>query len=237
MRSLFLCLLIACPSADKGSNPGEGEGEGEHSGEGEGEGEPLPTVGSGVLLYNGSGGGAYDIYEEDLVALYESADIPVTLTDTIPADFEADHGVLILLSPSGFDDTLVSAGQTLLAGGGRLVVVTEHGGFGDHEGAAEYLARLGSTLVPVERSITGELDLELSSLAPLTDGVSAMTLFYAAEVEPGEGAAVGVYEDATVIAAEEVDQGQVVVVCDGSVFGYVLEEADNTSFVLNLASL
>jgi hypothetical protein len=91
------------------------------------------SVGEGVFLYNGAGGGAYDIYEADVAALFSAAGISVTVGATIPAGLVDDYGTLILMSPTtGYADSLTKAGVGLLARGGRVVVVTEHSGYADH---------------------------------------------------------------------------------------------------------
>ena len=130
----------------------------------------------------------------------------------------------------------VAPAQALLARGGTVVVVTEHSGYGDHAGATAYLADLGCTLASLGGLRSGTQALSVGTVAGVTDGVAALTLFYGAEIDLGaDGVAVATYDDgAPAIGTEQVGAGRVVLVPDGSFFGYVLDEADNRTLLLNL---
>jgi hypothetical protein len=92
--------------------------------------------------------------------------------------------------------------------------------------------------VPYEAKHSGNVTPVVTSVSPLTEGVSSLALYYTAAVDPGKGQAVATEDGGdVVIAYETVGRGDAVVICDGSFFGYVLNSADNSTFVPNLATL
>lgn len=237
---MLLLLLIACtPPAEKPEADTDAEADADTDADADADTDADSDVGPGVLLYNGNGGGAYDIYEDDLVALYADAGIDATVSSEVPSGLADTYGLLVLLSPTGgFPADAVDEGQALLARGGRVVVVTEHSGYGDHEGASAFLADLGSTLRSVYAQRTGTQVLGIDAVPPLTEGVSSLELYYCADVDVGRGEALGVRADGEPgIGWEAVDRGDVVLVPDGSLFGYALGNADNARFVRNLAAI
>jgi hypothetical protein len=200
-----------------------------------------PTVGDGVFLYTGAGGDNYDTDAEAVEALYAGAGVKVSRSETIAGDITADHGCLVLLNPSqALPAAVGDAAQALIDGGGRVVFQTEHSGYGGHDVANALLADLGATIRSVEDSQSGWPELTLTPAAPLTDGVSSLAPFFVARVDLGAaGQPLATIEggDWVVIGHESVGNGEVVVVGDGSMFGYSLDEADNQTFILNFAAL
>ncbi|MCA9660005.1 MAG: hypothetical protein KC486_16800 [Myxococcales bacterium] len=198
-----------------------------------------PTVGDGVFLYTGAGGDNYDTDAAAVEALYAGAGVKVTRSETIAGDITADHGCLVLLNPSqALPAAVGDAAQALLDGGGRVVFQTEHSGYGGHDVANALLADLGATIRSVEESESGWPELTLTPAPPLTDGVSELAPFYVARVDLGAGGApIATIQgsDWVVIGRESVGHGEVVIVGDGSMFGYSLDDADNRAFILNFA--
>jgi hypothetical protein len=199
-----------------------------------------PTVGDGVFLYTGSGGDNYDTDAAALESLYTNAGIPVTRSDVIDGDVSAEHGCLVLLNPrDSLPAQVVDAAQAMVDGGGRVVFQTEHSGYGGHEIANAVLEGLGSSLRSLPESRSGWAMVDIAAAPPLTDGVGELSPFFVARVEVGAGEAIATLtgEDWVVIARESVSEGEVVVVTDGSMFGYSLDSGDNERFILNFAEL
>lgn len=200
----------------------------------------VPTVGDGVFLYTGSGGDNYDTDAAALESLYTNAGIPVTRSDVIDGDVSEEHGCLVLLNPrDSLPPQVVDAAQAMVDGGGRVVFQTEHSGYGGHEIANAVLEGLGSSLRSLPESRSGWATVDIASAPPLTDGVGELSPFFVARVEVGAGEAIATLtgEDWVVIARESVGEGEVVVVTDGSMFGYSLDSGDNERFILNFAEL
>lgn len=198
-----------------------------------------PTVGDGVYLYTGAGGDNYDTDAEALEALYAGAGIAVTRSETIAGDISADYGCLVLLNPrDALPAAVGDAAQALLDGGGRVVFQTEHSSYGGHDVANALLGELGASMRSIDDSQSGWPDLTLGAAPPLTDGVSALAPFFVARVDLGaSGEAIATIQgsDWVVMGRESVGHGEVVIVGDGSMFGYSLDEADNQTFMLNFA--
>lgn len=71
----------------------------------------------------------------------------------------------------------------------------------------------------------------------LLAGVSALSVFYSASIEIGDGLAVGTTDDGEVsIAYEQIGTGDIVFVADGSFFGYSISDDDNSRFLQNLGT-
>jgi hypothetical protein len=196
------------------------------------------TVGDGVLLYTGSGGNNWDTDADAVRAAYEGAGVEAAVSADIPADLTDTYGILVLLNPTeALPADVTLAAEAVIAGGGRVVLQTEHSGYGGHDQANRVLEAIGSTMTAVEDSQAGELTLALTPVPPLTDGVDEIVPFYAARVDVGEGVALGrLADDFVVIGYERVGNGDAVVIADGSMFGYSLDRADNERFIVNLAS-
>ncbi|HND31431.1 MAG TPA: hypothetical protein PLA94_15625 [Myxococcota bacterium] len=197
--------------------------------------EDLPPAGDAVLLYIGNGGGAYDISAESLLALYEDAGVAAEISDKVPTDLADRYGTILLLSPtSGFPDA--APARELLQRGGTVLVAVEHGGYGDWAGATTWLGEIGSSMEALGGSTGGTVDLAITSVGSATKGVSSLLIFYYGDIDVGDGVALGTREDDEPgIGWEEVGAGQVILVPDGSMFGYSLDQADNRRFLKNLA--
>ncbi len=199
----------------------------------------MPSVGEGVFLYTGAGGNNYDTDAVALEMLYDAAGIGVTRSDVVTGDLTAEHGCLVLLNPkSDLPPEVHEAAQAMVDGGGRVVFQTEHSGYGGHDIANALLEEMGSSLLSLPESRGGWAMVDLASAPPLTDGISELSPFFVARVDIGSGEAIATLsgEEWVVIARESVSQGEVVIVGDGSMFGYSLSHGDNKQFILNFAA-
>jgi hypothetical protein len=208
--------------------------------------DEAPPPGAGVFLYTGAGGGGpgTDLFVDAVEALLSGGGVETLVGDALPAGFADDYGVLVLMNPmdsipSGVGD----AAQELLDRGGRVVIVMEHcknGCWGNAEADNALIERLGGTMV---LSGEGGATLEMTSLVvtpvpPLTDGVGEIVVYYSGSVDAGDGVALGVVDGGdAVVGYEALGAGDLVVVADSSMFGYVMDAGDNERFVLNLARL
>lgn len=196
------------------------------------------TVGDGVYLYWGAGGGGPDHDPEGVGDLFRSAEIPVTVSSIVPSNLTTDHGVLVLLNPRELEPSLLDAARELVERGGRLVAVVDHSGYGGHDVAAAVLEAAGSSMRSAPDLESGSLDLILEDVPGLLDGVAEVKPYYAASVEVGDGIALGQTEGGYVaIGYEKVGIGDVLVIGDASMFGYALDHGDNATFILNFANL
>jgi hypothetical protein len=227
--SLMVSLSCAGSSSGGQKEPEGGDDSATDSG------SNLPPAGDAVLLYIGNGGGAYDISVDAMVSLYEKAGVTVDSSEIVPADLADRYGTILLLSPtSGFPDA--APARELLQRGGTVLVAVEHGGYGDWEGATARLAEIGSSLDALGGSTGGTVQLSITSVGAATKGVSSLLIFYYGDVEVGDGVALGTRDDGEPgIGWEEVGAGQVILVPDGSMCGYSLDEGDNRRFLKNLA--
>lgn len=199
---------------------------------------PERSVGDGVYLYWGAGGGGPDHEPEAVGDLFRSAEIPVTVSSIVPSNLTADHGVLVLLNPLELEPSLLDAARELVERGGRLVAVVDHSGYGGHDVAAAVLEAAGSSMRSVEDLRGGSLDLVLEDVPGLLDGVAEVKPYYAARVEVGDGIALGQTDDGYVaLGYEKVGIGDVLVIGDASMFGYAIDHGDNSTFILNFANL
>ncbi len=158
----------------------------------------------------------------------------------VDGDVTAEHGCLVLLNPTAdLPGEVVDAAQAMVDGGGRVVFQTEHSNYGGHGIANALLEDLGSSLRSLAESRSGWAMVDIASAPPLTDGVDELAPFYVARVEVGGGEAIATLtgEEWVVIARESVSEGEVVVVGDGSMFGYSLDTGNNEQFMLNFAEL
>lgn len=206
------------------------------------------SVGAGVFVYTGSDGDNWDTNLPKVLEVYEDGGVAVASGDALPADLLDSYGVLIVLNPlAELDASVAPAATSIVARGGRLVYQTEHGGYGGHEQANQVLGAVGSSMRSVEASLSGRATATLESVPPLTDGVSALSPYYTAYVDVGQGTALarevgsGTPDsgdgDWVLIGYEAVGRGDVVLVADTSMFGYTLADDDNARFILNLADL
>ncbi len=227
LTPLSFCLLLSCAGATKAGGSGK-EGEDDS-------GANIVPPGDAVLLYNGNGGGAYDISVDALAALYEDAGVSADISEEVPADLADRYGTILLLSPtSGFPEP--GPAKALLERGGTVLVAVEHGGYGDWEGATEWLGKIGSSLEALGGSNGQTVQLSVTSVGAATKGVSSLQIFYFGEIDVGDGVALGVHDNGDPgIGWEAVGPGQVILVPDGSMFGYSLDGADNRRFLKNLA--
>lgn len=208
--------------------------------------DPVPPVGAGVFLYTGAGGGGpgTDLYVEDVAALFTDNWIDAVVGDALPGRLADDYGVLVLMNPmTAIPATVSDAALDLIGRGGRIVIVMEHcknGCWGNAEGDNALVALLGGTMVlsgdggaPLART-----SLVVTPVPPITDGVGEIVVYYSGSVAVGDGVALGVVEGGdAVVGYEPVGRGDLVVVADSSMFGYVMDAGDNERFVLNLAAL
>lgn len=200
-----------------------------------------PPPGRQVLLFTGAGGGGpgTDLSVTAVRDTLQAAGISATIGDNLPTDFDTSYGVLWLMNPmAAVDSAVTTAAQALLACGGRVVLIMEHcknGCWGDAADDNALLATLGSTI-----QLSGEggaplssTSLELTVVPPLTDGVSSIVVYYTGSLTGGTilGRVPG---GDGVIAYEQLQLGDVVVIADSSAFGYVLDQGDNERFVANL---
>jgi hypothetical protein len=186
--------------------------------DGDGLAECSEPLGTDVLLYNGQGGGAYDIYEDDLVDFYAASGVTATISassDVFTADI---YGSMLVLSPrSGFPDA--SLARAILARGGSVVVAVEHSGYGDSPGATTWMSGLGSTMTSLGGLRAGAQSLSVSPVAGVSDNLTALSTFYCADIDVGSGVAIGVHADGSPgIGWESVGGGDLVLVPDGSFF-------------------
>ncbi len=201
---------------------------------------------SGAYLYVGAGGGGpgSDLSVGAVADAIRAARLPAEIGEAPPADLVSRYGLLALMNPrSGVPADVVRLAQQLLVGGGRVLLVMEHcknGCYGDVPGNNALLAALGSQLVvsgsggaPLSRTA-----LDLTPVPGITDGVGSLVAYYSGSVTAvGSGVALGrVPGGDVVIGYQRVGAGELLVVTDSSMFGYVLAEGDNRRFVANLAT-
>jgi len=115
---------------------------------------PRPAQPVGVLLYHGNAGliPEPDSYEE-LTDRYAMLGADVIETSTFPADL-SDFRVVFIISPgavdgspaSFFTTSQVAALKAFLAGGGRLVILAEHGGVPGTATVNDLLTKLDTNL-------------------------------------------------------------------------------------------
>lgn len=200
-----------------------------------------PAPGRQVLLYTGAGGGGpgTDLSVSAVRTAYTAAGITAETADTLPGDFAARIGVLMMMNPrSMIGEDVKRAAKALVARGGRLVVIMEHcknGCWGNESEDNLFLAAIGSTirLSGMGGAPLAETQLTLMPTPPLTDAISSLIVYYSGSVTAGP--ALGRMSGGdTIIAYEKVGLGDVVAVADSSMFGYVLSRGDNTKFVTNL---
>lgn len=233
LLSLPLILSLSCAGSPKKEGEDDENGNGDDTGADSG--SDLPPAGDAVLLYIGNGGGAYDISVDDLASLYEDAGVAADISEEVPSDLADQYGTILLLSPmSGFPEP--APARELLQRGGTVLVAVEHGGYGDLEGATAWLDKVGSSLQALGGSTGGTVELSINSVGSATKGVSSLLIFYYGDIDVGDGEALGTRDDGKPgIGWEPVGAGQVILVPDGSMFGYSLDEADNRRFLKNLA--
>lgn len=204
-----------------------------------------PRPPSGAFLYVGAGGGgpATDLYVDAVATAMASAG-DVEVGEVVPSDLTARFGLLALMNPrQAVPSSVTTAAAGHLAAGGRVLLVMEHcknGCWGDAEGDNALLTALGSDM---RLSGTGgaplsQTALEVTQVPEITDGVSSLVVYYSGSVDVGTGVALGrVPAGDVVIGYQAVGGGEVIVVADSSMFGYVLDAGDNRQFVLDLATL
>jgi hypothetical protein len=208
--------------------------------------DPVPPVGVGVFLYTGAGGGGpgTDLYVEDVAALFTGSGIDAVVGDALPGSFTDDFRLLILMNPmTDIPATVADAALDLVGRGGRVVIIMEHcknGCWGNAEADSTLVAHLGGTMVLSGKggAPLAVTNLVVTPVPPITDGVSEIVVYYSGSVDIGEGVALGsVSGGDVVIGYEPVGRGDLVVVADSSMFGYVMDAGDNEQFILNLAAL
>lgn len=202
------------------------------------------VVPDGVYLWTGAKGRGGDMFPDDVVAILAETGVQVELSpDAPPADLvAAGFGTLVYMSPHDAIPSEVDASATaLVAAGGRLVLILEHCKNGCFSNAAGYNALMDGLGAGMRFFGDGGTPLNSETLAiatpvPLvTDGVTAITVYYSGHIEPGaETTSVAVYQGETIVAHEAVGAGEVLGIADGSVFGYVLKMGNNQQFVANL---
>lgn len=192
--------------------------------------------GAGVFVFTGANGDGPDHSASSVKDVFVAAGIPADTADELPAGFLADFGVLVLDNPrEAVPIDVVTTAKHLLRRGGRVVSIVDHSGYGGHEPAKTVLSAIGSSMHSNPTLVTGYLDLVLTPIAPLTDGVTAINPYWSASVSLGAGIALGKMADGYVaIGYERVGNGEVVVIGDASMFGFGLERADNRKFIVNL---
>ena len=168
----------------------------------------------------------------------------VEVGEVVPSDLTARFGLLALMNPrQPGPSSVTTAAAGHLAAGGRVLLVMEHcknSCWGDAEGDNALLTALGSDM---RLSGTGgaplsQTALEVTPVPGITDGVSSLVVYYSGSVDVGSGVALGrVPAGDVVIGYQAVGGGEVIVVADSSMFGYVLDAGDNRQFVLDLATL
>ncbi|MCK6544358.1 hypothetical protein L6R52_00675 [Myxococcota bacterium] len=204
----------------------------------------LPPPPSGAFLYVGAGGGgpATDLYVDDVAAVL-SAVGPNDVGETVPTDLADRFGLLAIMNPTEPVPSAVGdAAAALLARGGRVLIVMEHcknGCWGDAAGDNALLARLGSdmTLSGTGGAPLSRTSLVITPVAGLTTGVASIVVYYSGSVDVGSGVALGrIAGGDTVVGYQRAGGGEIIVVADSSMFGYVLDEGDNRRFLTNLAT-
>jgi hypothetical protein len=205
----------------------------------------VPRPPSGAFLYVGAGGGGptTDLYV-DAVATAMSSAGNIEVGEVVPSDLSARFGLLALMNPlQAVPSAVATAAAAHLAAGGRVLLVMEHcknGCWGNAEGDNALLAALGSDmrLSGSGGAPLSETALELTQIPGITAGVSSLVVYYSGSVDVGSGVALGrVPEGDVVIGYQAVGGGEIIVVADSSMFGYVLDSGDNREFVLDLATL
>lgn len=242
-----VCLLIGCSqggsvSLDGGPPVGGNDAAAPDASLGDAGGADLPPApGRQVLLYTGAGGGGpgTDLSVSAVRTAYTAAGITAEAADTLPSDFEARIGVLMMMNTrSMIGEDVKRAAQALVARGGRLVVIMEHcknGCWGNESEDNLLLAAVGSTIrmSGMGGAPLAETQLTITPTPPLTDAISSLIVYYSGSVTAGPALGRTSGGD-TIIAYEKVGLGDVVAVADSSMFGYVFGRGDNTKFVVNL---
>ncbi len=208
--------------------------------------ECAEAPGTGVMLFTGANGGGppTDLYVDSLAALYTKAGFATETTNSFPADFVTTTGTMLLLNPlDPLPDKVLEGARALLLRGGRVVLIMEHckgGCYGNAEGDNAFLEALGSSL-----RLSGEGGAPLSdtpltlAAAPPTQGITTVTAYYSGSVMVGDGLALGTMDGGAgdvVLGYEALYNGDIVVAADSSIFGYMLDKADNSAFVVGLAA-
>ncbi len=214
------------------------------------DGNDLPECGevpgTGVLLFTGGNGGgpASDLYVDSLAGLYGGAGYDTLTDNSFAADFVKTTGTMLILNPlDDLGDKVVQGARGLLLRGGRVVLIMEHckdGCYGNPDGDNAFLTAIGSTL-----RVSGEggaplstTPLTLADLPPTAD-IATVVAYYSGSVAIGDGVALGTMDGGrgdVVIGYEEVYNGDVVVAADSSIFGFMLDQGDNSAFVVALAA-
>ena len=208
--------------------------------------ECAEAPGTGVMLFTGANGGGppTDLYVDSLAALYTKEGFVTEIANSFPADFVTTTGTMLILNPLDLlGEKVLLGARALLLRGGRVVLVMEHcknGCYGNADGNNAFLEALGSSM-----RLSGEGGAPLSNTplalaaAPPTQGLTAVTAFYSGSVMVGDGLALGTMDGGAgdvVLGYEALYNGDLVVAADSSIFGYVLDEADNSAFVVALAA-
>jgi hypothetical protein len=244
MLWILLALALGCePKTDDTHAEADTDTDGDTDGDTDADTDVTPP-GDGVLLYVGDGGGgpSTDLYPEDVEAIFQQAGIDVLMSSSLPGGWQDDYGVLVLLNPTdALSSDLASGSTALLDRGGRLVIGFERSGWGNTSQLNGLLASVGSSMRTVsDESSGGRADLSVQDVGGLTAGVGSLATFYSASVDIGSAGALALGRDSSgvaVVGYEELGLGDLVVVADSSFFGYYLDEADNTRFIENFASL
>jgi hypothetical protein len=213
--------------------------------DGNGVPECAEAPGTGVMLFTGANGGGppTDLYVDSLASLYTKAGFVTETTDSFPADFVKTTGTMLLLNPlDPLPEKVLLGARALLLRGGRVVLIMEHckgGCYGNAAGDNAFLEALGSSL-----RLSGEGGAPLSetpltlAAAPPTQGLTTVMAYYSGSVMVGDGLALGAMDGGAgdvVLGYETLYNGDIVVAADSSIFGYMLDQADNSAFVVGLA--
>ncbi|MEW5851811.1 MAG: hypothetical protein AB2A00_23680 [Myxococcota bacterium] len=242
--SVMLTLAVWCACSggpDDGPAPGGGDTTSSSSG------GAVRTVGTGVLLYKGAGGGGHPAvyHPDDVETFYRARGFTVAQDTSLPSNVADENALVVLLNPrEDLPAGEVSLLQTFLSRGGRVAVFMEHcknGCYGSPDQLNALFQALGVNMVMHADGGTDTTTVEtlsVTAVPPLTTGTEQLAVLYTASITTSGTAQVVARagNGDVVMAYQALGLGSVVAVADTNPLGTARTDGDNPALLEALAN-